>query len=546
MERNIRRGLRRILGEYRFPASAPQKGVDAMVSIVSRATRIVRLAAVAAVAASVGMSTGPAWADQPDADQSQRQVASGAMHWTINSHFLNALKMMMHGSWSTSSGASWNGKTFSFPASKGSLSSTAQRADVKYSGTVHFTGVGGRMDLTLADPEIVVNNGDDHVIMSVKSKTMVGQLVDYGRITFVDMTGSITQGQNDAAQVVGTNVKLNSQAVDAFAGFYQAGKPMDDIDSSLKLGSQSSRPEPTVAPKPSVKPKPKVSPKPSAKPKPKVSPKLSAKPKPTVAPKPDQNTIMAPQSDAATGAAAGEAPSTGAHKIIRKQVCTVVPGASRATSPTSIPAKVGKGSMNWGVSTSFVNALKGPMQGKWTMSGGASADGTRFNFPFSGGSYDRATKTGNLNFSGGVHFTGVHGLLDLSLSDPSLSLKNGKGVMKLTLNAGGMAPFKGRVDFANVSVVPSGSGFSATSVVLTGNGVQVWNGFYKKGHSMDNFSVSLGDKSDSASAAKQNSASLVKKSSASPTKRECHDVLVDAKTGQIISGSNGSLPNTGV
>ena len=64
MERNIRRGLRRILGEYRFPDSAPQKGVDAMVSIVSRATRVVRLAAVAAVAASVGMSTGPAWADQ--------------------------------------------------------------------------------------------------------------------------------------------------------------------------------------------------------------------------------------------------------------------------------------------------------------------------------------------------------------------------------------------------------------------------------------------------------------------------------------------------
>lgn len=63
---------------------------------------------------------------------------------------------------------------------------------------------------------------------------------------------------------------------------------------------------------------------------------------------------------------------------------------------------------------------------------------------------------------------------------------------------------------------------------------------------MDNFSVSLGDKSDSASAAKKNSASLVKKSAASPTKRECHDVLVDAKTGQIISGSSGSLPNTGV
>ena len=314
MERNIRRGLRRILGEYRFPASAPQKGVDAMVSIVSRATRIVRLAAVAAVAASVGMSTGPAWADQPDADQSQRQVASGVMHWTINSHFLNVLKMMMHGSWSTSSGASWGDKTFSFPASEGSLSSTMQKADVKYSGTVHFTGVDGRMDLTLSDPEIVVNNGDDHVIMTVKSKTMAGESVDYGRITFVDMTGSITQGQNDVAQIAGTNVKLNSQAVDAFAGFYQAGKPMDDIDSPLNLGPQSSRPEPTVAPKPSVTPKPSV------------------KPKPTVASKPDQNTIMAPQSDAATGAVAGEAPSAGAHKIIRKQVCTVVPGASRATS----------------------------------------------------------------------------------------------------------------------------------------------------------------------------------------------------------------------
>lgn len=52
------------LGNIGFPPPAPQKGVDAMVSIVSRATRVVRLAAVAAVAASVGMSTGPAWADQ--------------------------------------------------------------------------------------------------------------------------------------------------------------------------------------------------------------------------------------------------------------------------------------------------------------------------------------------------------------------------------------------------------------------------------------------------------------------------------------------------
>ena len=52
------------MGNIGFPPPAPQKGVDAMVSIVSRATRVVRLAAVAAVAASVGMSTGPAWADQ--------------------------------------------------------------------------------------------------------------------------------------------------------------------------------------------------------------------------------------------------------------------------------------------------------------------------------------------------------------------------------------------------------------------------------------------------------------------------------------------------
>ncbi|MES6606263.1 HtaA domain-containing protein [Cutibacterium acnes] len=69
---------------------------------------------------------------------------------TGNSHFLNVLKVMMHGSWSTSSGASWDDKTFSFPASESSLSSTAQKADVQYSGSVHFTGVDGRMDLTLS------------------------------------------------------------------------------------------------------------------------------------------------------------------------------------------------------------------------------------------------------------------------------------------------------------------------------------------------------------------------------------------------------------
>jgi len=76
VERNIRRGLRRILGEYRFPTPAPQKGVDAMVSIVSRATRVVRLAAVAAVAASVGMIPG-----QLGLINLMQTRVNGRLHW---------------------------------------------------------------------------------------------------------------------------------------------------------------------------------------------------------------------------------------------------------------------------------------------------------------------------------------------------------------------------------------------------------------------------------------------------------------------------------
>lgn len=116
------------------------------------------------------------------------------MYWIINFYFLNVLKMMMYGLWFMSSGVSWNGKIFLFLVSKGSLSFIVQRVDVKYFGIVYFIGVGGRMDFIFVDFEIVVNNGDDYVIMFVKFKIMVGQLVDYGCIIFVDMIGFIMQG----------------------------------------------------------------------------------------------------------------------------------------------------------------------------------------------------------------------------------------------------------------------------------------------------------------------------------------------------------------
>src|SRR5690606_12216306 len=101
------------------------------------------------------------------------------------------------------------------------------------------------------------------------------------------------------------------------------------------------------------------------------------------------------------------------------------------TTPTTPTQPVAGGSLRWAISSSFVSYVTGPIaQGDITVSGGATRSGSQFQFGQAAGStYNPATGLGTVGYNGSVRFTGHHGVLDVTVSNPrigSTSASSGK------------------------------------------------------------------------------------------------------------------------
>ncbi|MDO4411662.1 HtaA domain-containing protein [Cutibacterium sp.] len=264
---------------------------------------------------------------------------------------------------------------------------------------------------------------------------------------------------------------------------------------------------------PSTPAKPSTSAKPSTPAKPAVPSKRSTPVKSSTAAKPKTPAKPARTSKPVTKPAAT---TPAPHRTITKKVCT------------NGKAKVAGGSLTWGLRTSFTSYLRGPIaNGSWKLSNGADWNGSAFTFPVSSGSFDPATKSGTLNYSGTIHMTGHKGILDVTFSNPSLVIKGSTGHVYLTVKSSstdGKKTDYGRVDFATFSVSTSGNvKINGSSVKLTAIGAKAFAGFYKTGEPMDSLTSKLTLSSE----------------------KVCHDVTIDAVTGKVISDGSGTTGTSG-
>lgn len=165
------------------------------------------------------------------------------------------------------------------------------------------------------------------------------------------------------------------------------------------------------------------------------------------------------------------------------------------------------GTFSWGLKRSFysymLSSTAGHPAGKVTPSAGASNASGIFNFPvINGGSnIDTAKKTGRLNFVGSVNFYKYNGILNLTISNPSLVVTGARnGYIELTVTSTdmqGKVLNLGRINFANVTFANANFGkdrfnASTSSVTLTEAGAKAFAGFMTAGAQLDNLSVNVG------------------------------------------------------
>ena len=183
---------------------------------------------------------------------------------------------------------------------------------------------------------------------------------------------------------------------------------------------------------------------------------------------------------------------------------TVLPAQTETQTAQCVALSVDGGSLQWGIRSSFVSYVTGPIaKGSVTVSG-VSQSGGSFAWSEGSGSYNPAAAIGSARFGGSVQFSGHSGLLELSLRNPRVAITSStSGVLYAdvsgrefagTTSAGPTFSRTG-VPIATLSFDGVGGG-SAVSVsgaraTLTTAGAEAFGGFYSAGEALDPVSFTL-------------------------------------------------------
>ncbi|MCI1964421.1 MAG: HtaA domain-containing protein [Ancrocorticia sp.] len=393
-------------------------------------------------------SKAPEQSSTPTEEETTQAIPRESLSWQVKDTFIGYIAA--HATISETGGAVYNGDTFAFPLAKGQTLDVENLSSISYTGSVNLNAYGGALDITFANPT-VEKTADGWVLTaeSVSKPRSGGEPVNYGRIALASLEGMSVEESDGLVSVTFASAQALEGTSNVFG--YAAGT---DLAAPVATFAVSSEPEPTAPATQATTPGKETTTKPS---------------KPTTQP-------TSTETPAAT-------PSTQ-----QKTECTVDTTKTRVTS----------GSLSWGLKSSFTSYITSSIaNGSWTLSG-VTRDGGAFVFPATGGTFDTATRTGTLYFSGSVHFTGHDGILDLTISNPTLVVNGSTGSVYLTVKGSDMQGNKvdvGRVNFANgsfstVSVSNGALSVSASSVTLTAAGAQAFAGFYSAGQALDNLNAS--------------------------------------------------------
>ena len=422
-----------------------------------------------------GIAATPALANQPAPTaqivSEQAPVAAlqslqdASVDWGVKSSFRKYITGPVAGGSQELTGATSNADgSYHFTAAEGTVEADGSY-HVKFTGSsVKYTGHHGVLEVTISDLELVIKDGQGSLYANISERPYNGNTTpnppvqhDHTLIGTFDASslknegGQLTLAASDA-----TKVKLSAEATSVFAGFYQAGQELDALAFSAKLVTkQAPAPEkpadPTPEPTQPEQPAPETSKPADPAPEPSQPAPEQSKPAEMPEPQPSRSSeAPAPQPSQTSEAPVSnpskpsEAPSSQpapqpSQSSESAKPAPAQPPATDAAPRTDVPKGQGhiieSGNLTWNIRDSFLHYLNTIARGNITVEGLSKNAAGGLDFTSASGSYDEATKTGQINFAGKVHISGHHGQLNSSFENTRLVIKEGKGYLVVDAEA---------------------------------------------------------------------------------------------------------------
>ncbi|MGV9184077.1 HtaA domain-containing protein [Arcanobacterium canis] len=178
-------------------------------------------------------------AEKCHVDPTKTRITRGTLSWGLRSSFTNYVQGSIAKGSISPKNATFANRQFMFSASGGSFDTTKQSGTIHYTGSVHFGGHDGKLNMTISNPSLVISGKSATLYMNVSSSSMDGKVTNYGRVAFANVKLSTLSVSNGSLNFGSSSVSLTASGAKAFAGFYSAGEHLDNMSGGAKLVANS-------------------------------------------------------------------------------------------------------------------------------------------------------------------------------------------------------------------------------------------------------------------------------------------------------------------
>lgn len=435
----------------------------------------------------------PAATTEPKRDEkvTGNVVESGTLSWDIRESFLKYLTGFAHGSVNVEGMEKTAAGGFKYTQASGVYNPETKTGQINFAGTAEFTGHNGQLKSTIKNMRLVVVNGKGTLVADVDALTRDGKSVSKTGLAIaeVDLSGASVKDGVFSAQNAAVTLTDEGSTV-LFAGQYRgADNAMAPLSFSVKLSEQTA--ENTVE-------VPRISEN-------KSSEGGASDNKGSENGSSNEGSSNSGANGSGSNGSAGtsgsvsnggSSPNGSVSNNPAQPVCVPVTRTREVQEQGASDGTIKSANLGWGVRDSFRNYVRGGIaNGSWELNG-TSYSSDAFNWSNGTGTFKNGK--GSISFSGSVHFTGHHGILDTTIANPRLEINGNSGTLYATMTSNdpsGKATNYGEVALLKVDLSGLQSSADAVSVngaatTLTAEGAKAFAGFYEAGKDMAPLSFS--------------------------------------------------------
>jgi hypothetical protein len=169
-------------------------------------------------------------------------VEDATLTWGFKESFRSYISgTIANGEWEVSDGATYETPDFGFSGGVGDF------GDVAFEGAIRFTGHGGILDTTVANPRITWGADSGTLYLDVSGTTQEGDPVDETAVPFAALTLGAPVASDGGIRFEDVAAILTDEGAAAF-GTYESGEALDPLAIQLTVEPGCALPEPPTAP----------------------------------------------------------------------------------------------------------------------------------------------------------------------------------------------------------------------------------------------------------------------------------------------------------